>query len=209
MHSQGNFVVLKLLEVAEPMDCMPLAGVLLPQAILITSKKQFHGLQIMLKLVFKIVSPAPCWRPVHLCAARGSSATGSLPCVSAAVACMYRLEQVTAARLHAGLRARVAVHSGRPLRGVCSKEGRPWQLSSQISVWHAQGQLASTVSHMRGGAQQVLDSFCGLYTREPRQVTWHAHHHLGGQMLVEAAFVALPHANGVEVGSLLLAWHWR
>ena len=55
MHSQGNFVVLKLLEVAEPMDCMPLAGVLLPQALLITSKKQFHGLQIMLKLVFKIV----------------------------------------------------------------------------------------------------------------------------------------------------------
>ena len=56
MHSQGNFVVLKLLEVADPMDCMPLAGVLLPQAIVITSKKQFHGLQIMLKLVFKIVS---------------------------------------------------------------------------------------------------------------------------------------------------------
>lgn len=59
MHSQGNFVVLKLLEVADPMDCMPLAGVLLPQAILITSKKQFHGLQIMLKLVFKIVSTTP------------------------------------------------------------------------------------------------------------------------------------------------------
>ncbi|CAL5229887.1 g13301 [Coccomyxa viridis] len=115
MHSQGNFVVLKLLEVADPMDCMPLAGVLLPQAILITSKKQFHGLQIMLKLVFKI------------------------------------------------------------------------------------GQLASTVSHMRGGAQQVLDSFCGLYIKEPRQVMWRAHHQLGGQMLVEAAFVALPQANGVEL----------
>ncbi len=69
----------------------------------------------------------------------------------------------------------------------------------------AQGQLATTVSHMREGAQQVLDSFCGLYTREPRQVTWHAHSHLGGHMLVEAAFVALPHSNGVEVGSLLLA----
>ena len=57
---------------------------------------------------------------------------------------------------------------------------------------------------MRRGAQQVLDSFCGLYTREPRQVAWHAHHNLGGQMLVEAAFVALPHANGVEVRYLLL-----
>ena len=70
MHSQGNFVVLKLLEVADPMDCMPLAGVLLPQAIVITSKKQFHGLQIMLKLVFKIVSTPPhCedTRGVRLC----------------------------------------------------------------------------------------------------------------------------------------------
>ena len=59
MHAQGSFVVLKLLEVAEPMDCMPLAGVLLPQAIAITAKKQFHGLEIMLKLVFKIVSAGP------------------------------------------------------------------------------------------------------------------------------------------------------
>jgi len=56
MHSQGNFVVLKLLEVADPIDCMPLAGVLLPQTLKITGNKQFHGLQIMLKLVFKIVS---------------------------------------------------------------------------------------------------------------------------------------------------------
>lgn len=56
---------------------------------------------------------------------------------------------------------------------------------------------------MRGGAQQVLDSFCGLYIKEPRQVMWHAHHQLGGQMLVEAAFVALPQANGVEVGPLV------
>jgi len=59
IHSQGNFVVLKLLEIADPIDCMPLAGVLLPQTLKITGNKQFHGLQIMLKLVFKIVSTHP------------------------------------------------------------------------------------------------------------------------------------------------------
>lgn len=58
LHAQGNFVVLKLLDVADPIDCMPLAGALLPEAIEITEPKngQFHGLEIMLKLVFKIVS---------------------------------------------------------------------------------------------------------------------------------------------------------
>ena len=78
MHSQGNFVVLKLLEVADPMDCMPLAGVLLPQAILITSKKQFHGLQIMLKLVFKIVSPLHPRGPLTCGAVKGSLPVHSL-----------------------------------------------------------------------------------------------------------------------------------
>ena len=58
IHAQGNFVVLKLLEVAEPIDCMSLAGALLPAALRITGEKNktFHGLEIMLKLVFKIVS---------------------------------------------------------------------------------------------------------------------------------------------------------
>jgi hypothetical protein len=58
IHAQGNFVVLKLLEVAEPIDCMPLAGALLPAALRITGEKNkiLHGLEIMLKLVFKIVS---------------------------------------------------------------------------------------------------------------------------------------------------------
>ena len=57
MHAQGNFVVLRLLQVVEPMDCMPLAGSLLPHALQITGEKNFHlhGLEIMLKLVFKIV----------------------------------------------------------------------------------------------------------------------------------------------------------
>ncbi len=85
--------------------------------------------------------------------------------------------------------------TGQPL---CAGTGKKPSVTEDLS--HVQGQLASTVSHMRGGAQQVLDSFCGLYIKEPRQVTWHAHHHLGGQMLVEAAYVALPQANGVEVG---------
>jgi hypothetical protein len=60
IHAQGNFVVLKLLEVAEPIDCMSLAGALLPAALRITGEKNktFHGLEIMLKLVFKIVSTA-------------------------------------------------------------------------------------------------------------------------------------------------------
>lgn len=58
IHAQGNFVVLKLLEVAEPIDCMSLAGALLPAALRITGEKNktLHGLEIMLKLVFKIVS---------------------------------------------------------------------------------------------------------------------------------------------------------
>ena len=62
MHAQGNFVVLRLLEVAEPMDCMPLAGSLLPHALQITAEKNFHlhGLEIMLKLIFKIVRLPAC-----------------------------------------------------------------------------------------------------------------------------------------------------
>ena len=78
----------------------------------------------------------------------------------------------------------------------------PW-LASENAASRAQGQLATQVSHMRGGAQHVLDSFCGLYAKEARQVAWHAHHRLGGQMLVEAAFVALPQPNGAQVGSPL------
>ncbi len=57
MHAQGNFVVLRLLEVAEPIDCMPLAGALLPHSLQITGERNsnLHGLEIMLKLIFKIV----------------------------------------------------------------------------------------------------------------------------------------------------------
>ena len=54
---------------------------------------------------------------------------------------------------------------------------------------------------MKAGAQQVLDSFCGKYCQEKRQLTWHAHHPLGGQMLVEAAFVALPRPSGADVSA--------
>ena len=63
----------------------------------------------------------------------------------------------------------------------------------------AQGQLAAQVSHMKAGVQSLLDSLCALYNREAKQVAWHAKHHLGGQMLVEAAFVALPREQGVNV----------
>lgn len=69
------------------------------------------------------------------------------------------------------------------------------------AAFNAQGQLATQVSHMKAGAQQVLDSFCGKYCQEKRQLTWHAHHPLGGQMLVEAAFVALPRPSGADVSS--------
>ncbi len=54
---------------------------------------------------------------------------------------------------------------------------------------------------MKAGAQQVLDSFCGKYCQEKRQLTWHAHHPLGGQMLIEAAFVALPRPSGADVSA--------
>ena len=65
MHAQGNFVVLRLLEVAEPMDCMPLAGALLPHALQITGERNshLHGLEIMLKLIFKIVRTHPLQCP--------------------------------------------------------------------------------------------------------------------------------------------------
>ena len=65
-----------------------------------------------------------------------------------------------------------------------------------------QGQVATQVPHMKASVQVVLDSLCTHYLKEPRQVSWHAHHHLGGQMLVEAAFVALPRENGAKVRSL-------
>ena len=52
---------------------------------------------------------------------------------------------------------------------------------------------------MKAGVQSLLDSLCALYNREAKQVAWHAKHHLGGQMLVEAAFVALPREQGVNV----------
>ena len=63
----------------------------------------------------------------------------------------------------------------------------------------AQGQLAAQVSYMKAGVQSLLDSLCALYNKEAKQVAWHAKHHLGGQMLVEAAFVALPREQGVNV----------
>ena len=65
-----------------------------------------------------------------------------------------------------------------------------------------QGQVATQVPHMKASVQVVLDSLCTHYLKEPRQVAWHAHHHLGGQMLVEAAFVALPRESGAKVRSL-------
>jgi hypothetical protein len=44
-------------------------------------------------------------------------------------------------------------------------------------------------------------SFLAKYVREPRQVAWHAHSHLGGQMLVEA--VALSRKYGTKTGFLI------
>ncbi len=58
------------------------------------------------------------------------------------------------------------------------------------------------VPHMKASVQVVLDSMCAHYLKEPHQVAWHSHHHLGGQMLVEAGFVALPRENGAQVRSL-------
>ena len=94
IHTQGNFVVLKLLEVAEPIDCMSLAGALLPSALRITGEKNktFHGLEIMLKLVFKIVSTANSPlrdSPIcHLCWAAMSQENLGALCTCLASSCM-------------------------------------------------------------------------------------------------------------------------
>lgn len=69
----------------------------------------------------------------------------------------------------------------------------------ETGPWCVQGQLATQVSHMKAGAQQVLDSLCGIYLRKPDKVANLARHLLGGQILVEAAFVALPRAHGMKV----------
>ena len=91
IHAQGNFVVLKLLEVAEPIDCMSLAGALLPAALRITGEKNktFHGLEIMLKLVFKIVSSNyPLLRQPHLPLVQGGYASEEWQNLGALCTCL-------------------------------------------------------------------------------------------------------------------------